>query len=136
MPRPIGSVISIVGALVIGEAAVSAGLIGAPMVIVIAITAIASFVVPAQSDLAALLRILLTIFAGFLGFFGIIIVLLGTLIHISALRSFGNVSVKPSRDPRTTASVFGSVIPLDSQPCVLISSASVKPSIISTVLIK
>ncbi|KJS87212.1 MAG: spore gernimation protein KA [Peptococcaceae bacterium BICA1-8] len=95
LPRPVGSAISIVGALVIGEAAVSAGLIGAPMVIVIAITAIASFVVPAQSDLAALLRILLTIFAGVLGAFGIIIVLLGTLVHLSALRSFGTPFLSP-----------------------------------------
>ena len=50
LPRPVGSAISIVGALVIGEAAVSAGLIGAPMVIVVSLTAVSSFVVPAQTD--------------------------------------------------------------------------------------
>ena len=43
LPRPVGQALSIVGALVIGESAVSAGLIGAPMVIVVAITAVSGF---------------------------------------------------------------------------------------------
>lgn len=46
LPRPVGQAVSIVGALVIGQSAVSAGLIGAPMVIVVAITAVSSFVRP------------------------------------------------------------------------------------------
>ncbi|MBO8169581.1 MAG: spore germination protein [Thermoanaerobacteraceae bacterium] len=95
LPRPVGSAISIVGALVIGEAAVSAGLIGAPMVIVVAITSISSFVVPSQSDLTAILRVVMTIFAGFMGAFGIIILLLWVLIHLSALRSFGTPYLSP-----------------------------------------
>ncbi|MFZ5753254.1 MAG: spore germination protein [Bacillota bacterium] len=95
LPRPVGSAISIVGALVIGEAAVSAGLIGAPMVIVIALTAIASFVVPSQSDVAALLRLIFTVLAGFLGAFGIMIGLMGVLIHLCALRSFGTPYFSP-----------------------------------------
>jgi spore germination protein KA len=89
LPRPIGSAISIVGALVIGEAAVSAGLIGAPIVIVIAITAITSFVVISLADVVLLLRLLLILAAAFLGGFGIIIFLLGLLIHLTTLRSFG-----------------------------------------------
>ena len=44
LPRPVGQAISIVGALVVGESAVSAGLIGEPVVIVIALTAVSSFV--------------------------------------------------------------------------------------------
>jgi len=89
LPRPIGSAISIVGALVIGQSAVSAGLIGAPMVIVVAITAIASFVIPAQTDAVTILRFILIIAAGFMGAYGIFIVLLGLLIHLASLRSFG-----------------------------------------------
>ena len=45
LPKPIGHAIGILGALVIGDAAVTAGIIGAPMVMVIALTAISSFVV-------------------------------------------------------------------------------------------
>ncbi|HHY06482.1 MAG TPA: spore germination protein, partial [Clostridia bacterium] len=103
LPRPIGSAISIVGALVIGEAAVSAGLIGAPIVIVIAITAITSFVVISLADVVLLLRTLLIFAAAFLGGFGIIIFLLGLLIHLTTLRSFG----APYLSPFTPLSVSG-----------------------------
>jgi len=89
MPRPIGQAVSIVGALVIGDASVSAGLIGAPMVVVVALTAIASFIVPALSDVSALSRILLLILAGFSGLYGIMLCTAGILIHLCSLRSFG-----------------------------------------------
>lgn len=95
MPRAVGQAVSIVGALVIGEAAVSAGLIGAPMVIVVAITAIASFVVPPQADVGGILRLFFTILAGALGGFGMIIGLLGVLVHMASLRSFGAPYLSP-----------------------------------------
>lgn len=96
LPRPIGQAISIVGALVIGQAVVSAGLVGAPMVIVIALTAIASFVIPHLADSTAFLRVILTILAGILGAYGIIIGLLALLIHLASLRSFGAPYLSPA----------------------------------------
>ncbi|MEW6723499.1 MAG: spore germination protein [Bacillota bacterium] len=95
LPRPVGQAVSIVGALVIGESAVRAGLIAAPMVIVTAATAIASFTVPAQADAAALLRLSFTVLAGAMGAFGIGIGLMGTLIHLASLRSFGTPYLSP-----------------------------------------
>lgn len=95
LPRPVGQAISIVGALVIGESAVSAGLITAPMVIVVAFTAISSFVTPALSDVQTVIRLALTILAGFIGEFGIVIGLLAVLIHLCALRSFGAPYLSP-----------------------------------------
>ncbi len=89
LPTPIGPALSIVGALIIGDAAVSAGLVGAPLVIVVAITALSSFMVVTHTDAVSLLRFVLVIFAGLMGFFGIGIGLLGILIHLCALRSFG-----------------------------------------------
>ena len=89
LPRPIGQTVSIVGALVIGQAAVSAGLVGAPVVILTAFTAIASFVVPKLFEPGVVLRISLTVLAGFLGVYGMIAGLLITLIHLASLRSFG-----------------------------------------------
>lgn len=89
LPRPIGQAVSIVGALVIGEATVSAGLVGAPVVIVVALTAIASFVVPAQAESATLLRFFLTLLAGILGAFGIMGGLITVFVHLASLRSFG-----------------------------------------------
>lgn len=95
LPRPVGQAISIVGALVIGEAAVSAGLIAAPMVIVVALTAVSSFVVPVHVDSGGVLRVIFTILAGFMGGIGIMFGLIGVLIHLSSLRSFGTPYLSP-----------------------------------------
>ena len=89
LPRPIGQAVSIVGALVIGEAAVSAGLIGAPMVIVVAVTAVSSFTVPAQMDSGTIIRFALLILAGFMGGVGVAVGLFAILIHMATLKSFG-----------------------------------------------
>ncbi len=95
MPRSLGQAVSIVGALVIGQAAVSAGLIGAPMVIVIATTAIASFLVVPFADLGAVFRVIMTVVAGFLGLFGIVIVSIEILSHLASLRSLGVPYLSP-----------------------------------------
>ena len=95
LPRPIGQAVSIVGALVIGEAVVAAGLISAPTVIVVALTAIASFVSPVQVGVATILRLSLTVIAGALGAFGIILTLLAVLVHLASLRSFGVPYLSP-----------------------------------------
>lgn len=95
LPRPVGQAVSIVGALVIGDAAVTAGLIGAPMVIVVAITAISSFLVPPITDATSVLRLLNIITAGVLGLFGVMIGLSVILIHMVSLRSFGIPYMSP-----------------------------------------
>ncbi len=95
MPRTLGQAVSIVGALVIGQSAVSAGLVGAPMVVVLATTAITSFVSPSQADLGAILRFIMVIVAGFLGMFGIIVVSIELLSQMIALRSFGVPYLSP-----------------------------------------
>lgn len=71
LPRPVGQAISIVGALIMGEAAVSAGIVGAPVVITIAITSVASFLVPPQNESASVLRLFLMILSAFAGLYGI-----------------------------------------------------------------
>lgn len=95
LPQPVGSAISIVGALVIGQSAVAAGLISPIMVIVVSFTAITSFVVPPQTDSGALLRYILLALAGIAGGFGILMGLLVTLIHLSCLESFGTPYLWP-----------------------------------------
>lgn len=91
MPRIIGPAISIVGALVLGQSAVQAGLVSAAMVIVVSFTAIASFVIPSvnMGTAARLIRFALMILAGTFGVFGILAGLMLLLTHLSALRSFG-----------------------------------------------
>ncbi|MEN6350823.1 MAG: spore germination protein [Syntrophomonas sp.] len=95
MPRSLGQAVSIVGALVIGQAAVSAGLVGSPMVVVLATTAITSFISPAQADAGAMLRFVMVIAAGFMGIFGIIILSLELLSFLASLRSFGTPYFSP-----------------------------------------
>jgi spore germination protein KA len=96
LPRPVGQALSIVGALVIGESAVAAGIIGAPMVIVVAITAVAGFLVPNQNDSAVIIRFYLLILSATLGGFGITMGLLSLLVHMSALESFGYPYLSPT----------------------------------------
>ncbi|MFP7295893.1 spore germination protein [Neobacillus niacini] len=91
MPRVVGQMVSIVGALVIGQAAAEAGIISNIMIIVVSITAIANFVSPIYSFATAsrLLRFLLILFAAILGLYGVLLVLVAMVAHLAALRSFG-----------------------------------------------
>lgn len=89
LPRPIGQAISIVGALIMGDAAVSAGIVGAPMVITIAVTAVAGFVVPEQVEAATVIRVISLFAAAALGGYGIAICFIGVLIHLASIKSFG-----------------------------------------------
>lgn len=89
MPRAIGSAISIVGALVLGEAAVQAGLVSAAVVIVVAITAIASFAIPnySMSNAIRMVRFALIFIGGILGLYGISISLIILVLHLCKLKS-------------------------------------------------
>lgn len=91
LPKPIGSTVSIVGALVIGQAAVEAGIVSAPLVIVVAITGIASFMFPSYSLTGAirLLRFIMMFLAAMLGFYGILLGVFFILVHLVQLQSFG-----------------------------------------------
>ena len=97
LPRVIGQAVSIVGALVVGEAAVSAGLVSPAMVIVVAMTAIASFATPVFSFAisARILRFVFMLAAATVGLFGIQIIALLLLLHLVSLRSFGVPYLSP-----------------------------------------
>ncbi|WP_051314665.1 spore germination protein [Alteribacter aurantiacus] len=91
LPTPIGQTIGIVGGLVIGDAVVNAGFISSIMIIVVALTAISSFVVPIHEMSMAmrLLRYPIMIMASLLGFVGIVFCLTIYLIHLCKLTSLG-----------------------------------------------
>ncbi|MEW9671816.1 spore germination protein [Ammoniphilus sp. 3BR4] len=97
LPRPVGQAVSIVGALVIGQAAVEAGIVSAPMVIVVSITGIASFIMPSfnQAITIRMLRFPMMILAAILGLYGILLGLLFILSHMCRLRSFGRPYLSP-----------------------------------------
>jgi spore germination protein KA len=88
LPRQFGFAITIVGSLIIGQAAVSAGIIGAPMVIIVALTATTSLVVPSLYEPGVVLRFALILLAGMSGFFGMTLGLAFVFIHICSLKSY------------------------------------------------
>ncbi|HHW35770.1 MAG TPA: spore germination protein [Bacillales bacterium] len=91
LPKQIGSAVSIVGALVIGQAAVQAGLVSAPMVIVVAITGISSFMMPRYAVGVAIrmLRFPIMLLGSTLGLLGIVMGVIAIAIHLCTLHSFG-----------------------------------------------
>lgn len=91
LPRAIGSAVSIVGALVIGEAAINAGIASPIMIVVVALTGIASFSLP-QYNLSIALRLIqfpLMALASLLGGFGILLGYLFIWLHLTTLTSIG-----------------------------------------------
>lgn len=78
-PKSVGHAVSIVGALVIGESAVRAGLVSAPMIIVVALTSICAFVIPSLYGSVATLRFVFIVLGGSFGIYG---VLLGALLFL------------------------------------------------------
>lgn len=91
LPRAIGQTVSIVGALVVGQAAVQAGIVSAPMVIIVSITGIASFTIP-HYNLGISIRILrfgMMSIAAVMGIFGVLVALFVLYGYLANLRSFG-----------------------------------------------
>lgn len=109
MPRTIGQALSIVGAIVLGEASVNAGIASNLMVIVVAITAICSFIVPPLMRVTMLLRFIFLIAANLFGFMGILCVGVTVIIHLCRLRSFGIPYMAPF-SPLTAADLKDSFI--------------------------
>lgn len=89
LPRAIGSAVSIVGALVIGDAAVNAGIVSSPMVMVVAITAVASFIVPSLTEIMTIYRFILLLLGGVMGIYGIACGVFIMVVQTVSLRSFG-----------------------------------------------
>lgn len=73
MPKYLGMALSIIGALILGNTAVEAGIITSPSIVVVAISGITLYIVPDQANECGLLRTLFTIAGGVAGFFGIIL---------------------------------------------------------------
>ncbi|AGY75964.1 MULTISPECIES: spore germination protein [Clostridium] len=97
LPKQAGQAVSIVGGLVIGQAAVQAGIVSQAMVIVVALTGISSFAIPAfnASSSGRLLRFPLMIVASVLGLPGILAGVSIIVIHLNSLRSFGVNYMEP-----------------------------------------
>lgn len=89
LPRSIGSAVSIVGATVIGQIAVEAGIVGAPMVIVVALTALSSFIIPNLTEFMTIYRFLILFAASMFGLVGVCPVIMIIMTQLCSIESFG-----------------------------------------------
>lgn len=97
LPRAVGSAVTIVGALVLGEAAINAGLVSPSVIIIVATTAIASFILPTFSfDISArLLRFAFIVAGGSIGLFGVEYGIILAVLILASRRSFGHPYLAP-----------------------------------------
>lgn len=89
MPEAIGQTMSIVGALVLGQAAVDARLFSAPMIVIVALSGLTELIVPRFKGANIIVRFFLLLLAAFLGLYGFLFGLLILLIHLFSIRTFG-----------------------------------------------
>ncbi len=89
IPSPIGHAMGIVGGIVIGDAAVSAGIIGLPMVIIIALTAVSSFVVPSLYEPVTVLRFGFIVVGGLLGLYGVYLSFALLVVNLCSVKAMG-----------------------------------------------
>ncbi len=87
LPKPIGAGIGIVGGLVIGDAAVSAGLVGSPMILIITLTLLTSFVIPTLQEPLTILRFCFILLGGIYGLYGISLGICVTCLNLCALEN-------------------------------------------------
>lgn len=95
LPRPVGHAIGVVGGLVIGDITVSAGLAGAPMVLVVALSGLCSFVVPAMYEKTVVLRFLYIAAGGLFGLYGLGLAACAVIIKMCSLNTYGVPYMSP-----------------------------------------
>ena len=114
LPSVVGGTISVVGGLIIGDAAIRAGITSPAMVVVIAISTISGFTLVNQALLASvtILRIAFVIITSFFGLFGFFACIYFTLVYLSQIRTFGVPYINIASDLDTKA-ILKSLIRLE-----------------------
>ena len=95
MPRYVGMALSIVGAVVLGDTAVKAGLISSPAVLISALSSTGIYCVPDQAGAFSLLRITFVTIAGVFGLYGLLLGLVCTICYLTSVSSFGSPYMAP-----------------------------------------
>lgn len=120
MPGSVGSAVSIVGGLILGDAAISAGISSAPVIMVASLTAICTFIVPPFMNSTVLVRLVNIIMARLFGMAGIAVSITFIVVHLAGKDSFGT----PYMIPFATPSVSGSKDGLIMKPTQAIKNSS------------
>ena len=109
MPSAVGISLSLVGAIVLGDAAVAAGLLGAPAVMIGALSGIGLYTLPDNTLILSLLRLVVTLIGGLMGLLGVIIATLVLVIYLASLQEYKTPFLAP----------FTPNIPADRQDALL-----------------
>ncbi len=95
LPKTLGHAVSIIGGLVIGDTAVSSGFIGAPTLMIVALTVICSYVIPELYAPISLLRFLLIIVGGIWGMWGIMLAMCAMTVDLCSKKSLDVPFMRP-----------------------------------------
>ena len=100
LPKTVGTAMSILGGIVVGQAAVSANILSPLVVVIVSLAGIAGFIVPNQ-DLSSgirVVRFILSVVAAIGGFFGLAVGLIVLLTHLCSLDNYGVAYLSPFVD--------------------------------------
>lgn len=95
MPKYLGLALSIVGALILGDTAVKAGLISPPAVMIVAISGLTIYCIPEQAPQLYIMRMLFTLAGGFMGFFGITALMVFFIAYLCDFDSYKSAYLGP-----------------------------------------
>ena len=95
MPKHLGMALSIIGALVLGDTAVQAGLVSPPAILVVAISGITIYTVPDQVGTMSLVRLVLTVVGGMAGYYGLLIASVFLFWYMCGIQSYGAPYLAP-----------------------------------------
>ena len=95
MPSAVGISLSLVGAIVLGDAAVQAGLLGAPAVMIGALSGIGLYTLPDNTLILSLLRLVVTLIGGLMGLLGVIVATLALVIYLASLEDYKTPYLAP-----------------------------------------
>ncbi|WP_374725890.1 spore germination protein [Paenibacillus sp. P22] len=97
LPRAVGQTVSVVGGLIVGNAAIDAGLTSPTMLVVAAVTAVSTFALVNQTlnGTVTVLRLLVLVMVSFMGMLGFFLSMFAIVIHLCSLESFGRPYMAP-----------------------------------------
>ena len=95
MPRHLGMATSLIGALVLGETAVAAGLLSRPAVLIAALSGIMMYIIPNLAPQMSLLRFFFCIIGGILGLYGLVLGAIILIVYMAGLDSYGAPLLAP-----------------------------------------
>ena len=117
MPKYVGMALAIVGALVLGETAVNAGLVSTPALLIMAMSGISIYTVPELTETTSLLRFIVLIIAGSVGGYGIVVFSAFLICYLCATDNYGTPYVAP----------YSPLIPNDLQDGIYMSEVTSMP---------